>query len=246
MRSRFSPGLESLVDSFRTHKLTAALSTMGVAIGSASLVLVVTAGRAGQQYVIEQIEGVGSNLVYAEHVNGGGIAKIFGAYDRGFPLRLGHSSIWSRSAAGFSPQRAGNPFANFYFGGFGNNWIDHLDEKRYREYYGLPGADLNEIGGRNFLKTGVEWNAPPLRFRRAGIPAFYATWARPAVFAHTLATNVDASDRRRVVSDVGGQIDVRFGALSALELTASFGAAAAFERGVDPRRELFASLKILR
>lgn len=182
----------------------------------------------------------------AEHVNGGGVAKIFGTYDRGFPLHLGHSSVWSRSAAGFSPQPADNPFANFYFGGFGNNWIDHLDEKRYREYYGLPGADLNEIGGRNFLKTGVEWNAPPLRFRRAGIPAFYATWARPAVFAHTLATNVDAADRRRVVSDVGGQIDVRFGALSALELTASFGAAAAFERGFDPRRELFASLKILR
>ena len=182
----------------------------------------------------------------AEHVNGGGISKVFGMYDRGFPLRLGHSSIWSRSAAGLSPQPAENPFANFYFGGFGNNWIDHLDEKRYREYYSLPGAELNGIGGRNFLKTGVEWNAPPVRFRRVGIPAFYATWARPAVFAHTLATNVDAADRRRLVSDVGGQIDVRFGALSALELTASFGAAVAFERGVDRRRELFASLKILR
>lgn len=182
----------------------------------------------------------------AEHVNGGTVTKIEGTFDRGVPLRLGHSSIWSRSAAGLSPQSRDNPFANFYFGGFGNNWIDHLDEKRYRQSYSLPGAEINEIGGRNFLKTAVEWNAPPLRFSRAGIPALYATWARPAIFAGVVATNLDDASVRRVVSNLGGQIDVRIGALSALELTASFGAAAAFERGFGPRRELFASLKILR
>jgi putative ABC transport system permease protein len=48
------------------HKLRAALSTIGVVIGSASLVLVVTAGLTGGQYILEQIEGVGSNLTYAE------------------------------------------------------------------------------------------------------------------------------------------------------------------------------------
>lgn len=181
-----------------------------------------------------------------DRVNGGTVAKFSGTYDQGFPLPLGHSSIWSRSAAGFSPQPADDPFANVFFGGFGNNWIDHLDEKRYREPYRLPGVQIDEIGGRNFVKTGVEWNAPPVRFRRAGIPAFYATWARPALFATTLATNLDAPAIRHVVSDLGGQIDVRFGALSALELTASFGGAVAFEPGVGPRREWFASLKILR
>jgi len=39
-----------------------------VAIGSASIVLVVTAGLSGGRYVVAQIEGVGSNLVYAQHI----------------------------------------------------------------------------------------------------------------------------------------------------------------------------------
>src|SRR5262249_39460278 len=38
------------------HKLRAGLSTIGVIIGSASIVLVVTAGLAGERYVVEQIE----------------------------------------------------------------------------------------------------------------------------------------------------------------------------------------------
>ena len=137
------------------------------------------------------------------------------------------------AAAGGEPRSP-----NFFFGGFGNNWIDHLDEKRYREYYSLPGAELNEIGGRNFLKTGLEWNAPPLRFRRVGHPGVLRhLGACRACSPIPLATNLDAGEARRVVSDLGGQIDVRFGALSALELTASFGAAIAFERGADPRHE---------
>ena len=92
----------------------------------------------------------------------------------------------------------------------------------------------------------LEWNLPPWRFRRAGIPAFYATWARPAVFTSVLSTNLDADVGRRVVTNVGGQCDVRFGTLSALELTLSFGGAVAFETDHQPRQELMVSLKILK
>jgi len=56
------------------HKLRAALSMIGVVIGSASLVLVVTAGLTGGRYILEQIEGVGSNLAYAELRRSGGQA----------------------------------------------------------------------------------------------------------------------------------------------------------------------------
>src|SRR5262249_47551910 len=52
------------------YKVRALLSIVGVAIGSASIVLVVTAGLTGGGYVIAQIEGVGSNLVYAQLVRG--------------------------------------------------------------------------------------------------------------------------------------------------------------------------------
>ncbi len=168
-------------------------------------------------------------------------------YDHGFALPVGHSSIWFRESAGFSPNDRAEPFANFYFGGFGNNYIDHLDEKRYREYYGFPGVDLNEIGGRNYVKSTAELNLPPWRFRRVGTAGFYATWMRPAVFVTGLATNLDApSADRHVAVDAGGQLDFRITMLSVLDLTFSVGGAIAFEDGQPPRREAMFSLKLLR
>ena len=50
-----------------SNKLRAFLTTLGVVIGSACIVLVVTVAVTGQQYVVGQIEGVGSNLVYANY-----------------------------------------------------------------------------------------------------------------------------------------------------------------------------------
>lgn len=53
------------LDALWSNKIRALLTTLGVVIGSACIVLVVTAALTGRQYVIAQIEGVGSNLVFA-------------------------------------------------------------------------------------------------------------------------------------------------------------------------------------
>jgi hypothetical protein len=172
--------------------------------------------------------------------------KVLATYDRGLALPLSHSSVWVRTAAGFSPTNRTNPFANFFFGGFGNNYVDVRNEKRYREYYALPGAELNEIDGRNFVKITAEWNLPPWRFRRLGTPGFHATWLRPAIFATGLATNLDDGEVRRRVASAGAQVDLRISLLSALDLTLSAGAGMAVESGSRPRGEAMVSLKILR
>jgi hypothetical protein len=179
-------------------------------------------------------------------VDGTLFPRWFATADRGWALAPGHSSLWVRGAAGLSPRSRDEPFANFFFGGFGNNWVDAGNEKRYREYTSFPGAAIDEIAGRNFVKGLVEWNLPPLRLRHAGTPGFYATWIRPAVFVGGLATNLDAPAARERVADVGGQIDFRFSVLSALDMTISVGGAAAFRDGAAPRREAMISLKILR
>ena len=49
------------------NRLRAFLTTLGVVIGSACIVLVVTVAVAGRQVVLGQIEAVGSNLVYAHY-----------------------------------------------------------------------------------------------------------------------------------------------------------------------------------
>ena len=179
-------------------------------------------------------------------VDGIAVPKVYGTYDLGVALPLGHSSIWMRNAAGYSPRDRTEPFANFYFGGFGNNYVDHGDEKRYRAYYAFPGVDLNEIGGRNFAKSVLEWNLPPWRFRRVGTPGFHVTWARPAVFVGGLLTDLDDAAHRRSAATAGAQVDFRISLLSALDLTLSVGGAVAVEDGYPPRREGMISLKILR
>ncbi len=47
------------------NKVRAALTMFGVMTGSACIVLVVTVALSGNRYIVAQIEGIGSNLVYA-------------------------------------------------------------------------------------------------------------------------------------------------------------------------------------
>jgi putative ABC transport system permease protein len=56
-------------DSLRANKLRAGLTMLGVVIGSACIVLVVTVALAGKKFIIGQIEAVGSNIVYASLVS---------------------------------------------------------------------------------------------------------------------------------------------------------------------------------
>ena len=55
---------------------------------------------------------------------------------------------------------------------------------------------------RNFLKSMVELNLPPWRFRHAGTPGFHGTWMRPAVFVTGLATNRVSNFRRECRSRI--------------------------------------------
>ena len=178
--------------------------------------------------------------------DGSAYPRLLGTYDRGLWVPAGHSSVWIRTAGGFSPRDRLDAFSNFFFGGFGNNYVDRGDEKRYRHIESFPGAELNEVPGRNFAKATIEWNLPPWRFRRMGTPGFHATWLRPALFATGLATNMDHQPSRRSLLSVGGQFDIRLTLLSNQDLTVSAGAAVGLEDGFAPRREAMVSLKLFR
>ena len=74
------------------------------------------------------------------------------------------------SSAGKSLGDFASPFSSFYFGAFGNNYMDHGTIDRYRDYYSFPGVGIDAIGARSFGKLLGEYNLPPLRFRRARRP----------------------------------------------------------------------------
>lgn len=183
-------------------------------------------------------------VVTANHVNGQTIPQLRGSLDFGFPLPLAHASIWLRSAAGLADGDRRDPFANFFFGGFGNNYVDSGSIKRYREHYTLPGFGLNEVSGRSFARTMVELNLPPKVFESAGTPSFYLTWLRPALFASTLWTDPETGLRRDFTS-LGGQVDLRFTILHWYEMTLSAGYAVGYRGSRRAGDEWMISLKIM-
>jgi putative ABC transport system permease protein len=60
-------------DTFRLNKIRFALTALGIVIGTASLILVVTVGLTGKQYVLNQIQGIGANMIYAFHEGQGAV-----------------------------------------------------------------------------------------------------------------------------------------------------------------------------
>jgi putative ABC transport system permease protein len=66
----FSEILSIAVDSFRTAKTRFLLTALGMVIGTASLIIVVTIGLTGKQYVMNQIQAIGANLIYAYYEAG--------------------------------------------------------------------------------------------------------------------------------------------------------------------------------
>ncbi len=55
------------------HKLRAGLTGLGMTIGNASVILVVSVALAGRSFVLRLIEGVGSNLIYAYYAPAGSL-----------------------------------------------------------------------------------------------------------------------------------------------------------------------------
>jgi len=173
--------------------------------------------------------------------------RIWGNYDRGFLLPK-NSSFWLRSSAGKSLGDFTSPFSSFYFGAFGNNYVDHGTIDRYRDYYSFPGVGIDAIGGRSFGKLMGEYNLPPLRFRRAGATWAYVNWARLTFFSSGLMTNFtsdpSSTGGRAGFVNLGTQLNFRLVLFTYLNATLSGGYAAADHDG-HVSTEYMLSLKIL-
>jgi putative ABC transport system permease protein len=81
----FSEIARLAIDSFRVNKVRFALTALGMVIGSASLILVVTIGLTGKQYILNQIQGIGTNMVELEY--SGGSSGAVGDYRNDFLTR---------------------------------------------------------------------------------------------------------------------------------------------------------------
>jgi putative ABC transport system permease protein len=75
----FGEILSFAYDTFCSNKVRFALTSLGMIIGTASLILVVTIGMTGKQYILNQIQSIGTNWIYAEYQ--GGAQRVTNAPD---------------------------------------------------------------------------------------------------------------------------------------------------------------------
>jgi len=59
-------------DTFCANKVRVSLTALGMVVGTASLILVVTIGMTGKQYVLNLIQSIGANMIDAEYQGGAG------------------------------------------------------------------------------------------------------------------------------------------------------------------------------
>ena len=186
-----------------------------------------------------------SLVASASQTQGAVTPQIRGTFDFGLPLPIPNSSIWLRSAAGGSNGDRNNTLANFYFGGFGNNYVDSRSVQRYREYNSLPGFEIDQVSGLNFVRELGEWNLPPIVFESVGTQGFHLAWLRPALFGTLLWTDVANPKHRQNYANAGAQADLKFSVLHWYDMTLSVGYAVGFQGSKRAGTEWMISLKIM-
>jgi putative ABC transport system permease protein len=72
---RFTIGLGEILnfayDAFCSNKLQFTLTALAMAVGTASVILVATIGLTGKQYILRQLQSIGTNMIYADYESGG-------------------------------------------------------------------------------------------------------------------------------------------------------------------------------
>src|SRR5437867_6676129 len=66
----FGEALRFSVQALRANPVRSFLTCLGMMIGNASVILVVTISQTSQDYILEQIRGIGSNMIYAYYETG--------------------------------------------------------------------------------------------------------------------------------------------------------------------------------
>jgi hypothetical protein len=152
--------------------------------------------------------------------------------------------VWLYNSAGVAGGDRSNPLSQFYFGGFGNNYVDDGEVKRYREFGSFPGFEIDELAGSRFARSLLEFNLPPARFSNIGRPSLFLSSIRSAVFAGAMVMD-PADGGARTFETVGAQIDFNFTVALRLPMVFSIGAASGFDKGRHRGDEVMISLKVL-
>jgi putative ABC transport system permease protein len=142
-------------DAFSSNKLQFILTSLAMAVGTASVILVVTIGLTGKQYILRQIQSIGANMISADYQ--GGLQRIDSTPDPMTVDDVDAVRLQVPSVVAASPTIA----LNDRISGGGGRQTDILvlgvapEYRRVRNLVILAGRffDEEDTGGRN--KVGV-------------------------------------------------------------------------------------------
>jgi len=66
----FGETLNFAYDAFCSNKLQFTLTALAMAVGTASVILVATIGLTGKQYILRQLQSIGTNMIYVDYQGG--------------------------------------------------------------------------------------------------------------------------------------------------------------------------------
>src|ERR1700756_2520638 len=70
----FGESFRFSLQAMSANKFRTFLTALGLVIGNASVILVVTISLTSRDYILDQIRGIGSNLIYAQYEGGNNTA----------------------------------------------------------------------------------------------------------------------------------------------------------------------------
>src|SRR5258706_16204521 len=67
----FTEAVRFSAQALRANPVRSLLTALGMVIGTASVILVVTISLTSRDYILEQVQGIGSNIIFAYYVSAG-------------------------------------------------------------------------------------------------------------------------------------------------------------------------------
>ncbi|MBL1212142.1 MAG: hypothetical protein HND52_02190 [Ignavibacteriae bacterium] len=154
-----------------------------------------------------------------------------------------HNVLHLNFAGGYHHENKNIPQAKFYFGGFGNRYVENIDVKQFRDVFRFPGTSIYSLPANSFGKILIENSFPPIRFSSLSfIGKHILTHIDVSIYSQGLVLNFPEADRW---VNIGGQVSFVFKHWFNLESTITAGAANAWWKNSN-NAEWFVSLKLLK
>ncbi len=168
--------------------------------------------------------------------------QIYGGWDNYSTWLFNHNIFHLNISGGYSWKTERLVQGKFYFGGFGNRYVENVDANQYRKTFRFPGVPIYSLIANKFAKIMFEDVLPPVRFSDASIGQHYLSHFNLAFYSQGLWTEPFKGVK---YVDLGGQINFVFRHWYNLESTFSAGIAKAwYNRGNS--WEWFLSIKLLK